>query len=76
MTVYQLARPNIPRGPHLQILHPSLPTDVSSLAVQIVVYKYLYLKLLTVAVPAGKLHDNEEQLPPAHGAIESPVPIP
>jgi len=76
MTVYQLARPNIPQDPNLQILHPLLPTDVSSLAVQTVVYKYIYLKLLTVAVPAGKVHNNEEQLPPPHGAMESLVSIP
>jgi hypothetical protein len=69
MTVYQSARPNIPQGPHHQILHPLLPTNVSTLAVQTVVYKYLYLKLLTVAVPAGKVHNNEEHLPPAHGAM-------
>ena len=76
MTMYQLARPNIPQYPNFQILHPLLPTDVSSLAVQIMVYKYLYLKLLTVAVPAGKVHNNEEQLPPPHGAMKSPVSIP
>ena len=76
MNVYQLARPNIPQDPNLQILHSLLPTDVSSLAVQTMVYKYIYLKLLTVAVPAGKVHNNEEQLPPSHGAMESPVSIP
>jgi len=76
MTVYQLARPNIPQDPNLQILHPLLPTDVSSLAVQTVFYKYIYLRLLTVAVPAGKVHNNEEQLPPPHGVMESLVSIP
>lgn len=76
MTLYQLARSNIPQDPNLQILHLLLATDVSSLAVQTMVYKYLYLKLLTVAVSAGKVHNNEEQLPPVNGAMESPVSIP
>ena len=74
--MYQVARPNIPQDTNLQILHPLLPTGVISLAVQTVVYKYLYLKLLTVTVPAGNVHNNEEKLPPPHGAVESPVYIP
>ena len=76
MTIYQLARHYIPQDPNLQILHPLLPSDVSSLAVQTKVYKFLYLRLLTVAVPTRKVHNSEEQLPPPHGATESHVSIP
>lgn len=76
MTIYQLTRPNILPDLNLQILHILLPSDMSSLAVQTIVYKHLYLKLLTLAVPAWKVHSNDEQLPSPNGAMESPVSIP